>query len=177
MPESQVNKLVSWPRFNIRDVLIATALLAIGLVWPILFPVIVPIIVAGIIARMRFREPVLRALYIVAAVYPFLWLSLVYLMWVNAWHILGRHPSPGNDDPAHISPFVSAVYDIAAVMFLLLPGALLAGFVSLMLTVEPRSTALKSTLVTRVILLVGVYIAFYFWCAADPGQAIEWFFD
>jgi hypothetical protein len=168
---------MSWPSFNIRDLLIATALVGIGVAWPIFLIVIVPIIVAGILARMRLREPLVEAVYICASLYPLVWLSLVYLMWAVAWQVVGHLPSPGNDDPDHISPFVSSLYGIAAVMFFVLPVAFLFGIASLGLIVEPRSPSPKPTLITRGIIFLCVWIACFLWAAADPGQAIEWFFD
>ena len=153
------------------------ALLGIGFTGPILFLVIAPVIVAGILARMGLDSPTARALCLFGSIYPFVWLAMVYLMWSIAWRVVGHHPSPGNDDPSHISPFVSAVYEVAALMFLGLPLAFLLGLVSLMLVVETSSPSANPVLTRAGIVYLGVWISFGLWWALDPGEAIEWFFD
>jgi hypothetical protein len=164
---------VSWPKFNTRDLLIAMVLLGFGFTWPILLILIAPIIGAVVLARMGLDAPALRALFFFASIYPMLWLAIVNVMWSITWQILGRRPSPGNDDPAHISPFVSALYDVAAVMFFGLPFAFFAGLISLMLIVDTPPRRLKFAGVV----FVAIWLACGVWWASDPREAIEWFFD
>ena len=168
---------MSWPSFNIRDLLIATALVAIGLVWPILFFVIVPIIVTGIIARMRFREQMARAVYAVAAIYPWVLLSLIYLTWANAWRRSGSRPIPYETELGLAAPFDSLLFLAIGIMMLGLPVALLLGLASLAMTVQPRWGSLKSERIAKAIIFLLVWIEFVIWSISDPGQAIEWFFD
>jgi hypothetical protein len=153
------------------------AILGIGFTWPILLIFIAPIIAAGILARTGINFSVQRALCILASIYPIAWLALIYWMWVIAWRVRGRHPSPGNDDPAHISEFVSELDGIAGVMFFGLPIAFLLGLISLMLAVDSRSPSIKSALSGGNLALIAIWIAFGLWWVGDPGQAIEWFFD
>ncbi len=149
MPEFHVKKQTSWLQFNIRDVLIAMALLAIGLAWPILFCVIVPIIVAGIIARMRYRKPVARALYIVAAIYPCASLLLIYLTWANAWLRSGARPIPYETEFRLDPPFDSLIFRAFRILDAGVPIAFLLGLASVMLIVEPRSPSFKTTIIAR----------------------------
>jgi hypothetical protein len=168
---------VSWPSFNIRDVLIATALVAIGLVWPILFFVIVPIIVVGILARMPSPAPLARALYIAAAIYPWLFLSLIYLTWANAWRRSGSRPIPYETELGIDPPFDSLVFLAFLIIGTGLPVAFLLGLVSLIFTAEPQSPSPEYKPIIRAFVLVSMWIGAVVWAMADPGQAIEWFLD
>jgi hypothetical protein len=168
---------VSWPQFNIRDLLLATALLAIGFAWPILLIVIVPVIAAGILARMRSRAPLAHVLYIGAVIYPWMMLSLIYLVWGLAWYRSGSRPIPYETEFGLDSPFVNAVHDVFRVMDVGLPVAFPLGLVALIFTVEPRSPLRKSELIARGIVLLCAWIGVVLWLMIDSSQAIEWYFD
>jgi hypothetical protein len=172
-----VNILASWLQFNIRDVLIATALLAIGLVWPILFFVIVPIIVAGVLARMRSRAPLAHALYVCAVSYPWMLLTLLYLVWGIAWYRSGSRPIPYETELGLNPPFDNLVFLAIWLMGTGLPIAFLLGLVALIFTADPNSRSPEYKPIARAIVLVCVWIGSVLWSIADPGQPIEWFFD
>jgi hypothetical protein len=165
--------LVSWPKFNTRDLLVAMILLGIGFNWPILLILIAPFIGSSILARMGCSSAATRVLFAVATANPVLWLALIYLTWAITWCELGHQPIPGNDDLRHISAFVSALGGVAAMIFFGLPFAFFVGIISLMLTVDAPVRKLKLAGVA----FVAIWLAVGVWSAADPGQAIEWFFD
>jgi hypothetical protein len=193
--ESQIlnrgETMVSWPRFNIRDLLFAMMCFGIGLTWPILLIFILPAVVIAAMTRMGIHWSV--SLYCLASACPALFMIMLHLAWAFAWVVLGHQPSSGNDDPEQISTMVTAMFYTTAVLLLSLPIAFLFGLMCFSVSTLERlysnternsnpnpdqsGVLSRSLLSLHDLAFFVVWLIFVFFWITDPGQALFWFFD
>ena len=119
-----------------------------------------------------------RLIWLFAYLYPVLVLSAFYGTWLCAWTGLGHMPRPNLDDPKSIHGITQIVHFVPAILIMAMPVFAPMGFVASFFL--PRNQKNGWTPGIRVMLAL-LYVATCFivlkilW--ADPGRAVEWYFD
>ena len=115
---------------------------------------------------------------VVFAVYPLLFLGLMYGAWLATWAELGRQPNPASDYPGSLAP---KVLSGAARMFLVAaPVALLFAVAYTAAELHARITAARRV---RFVHVAAAAAAGLPWAGAvfllrwDPGLIWFWFID
>jgi hypothetical protein len=167
----------SWPRWNLRHLVIAIAILAVSFA---VLGVAGTAVMALFFSPAAFTRPGRRmdALYWMATSYPIVCLFSLYLTWMGAWFALGHPARPSLDDPKDIDA-VTVPYVLTAILLFSSPFALVISLGLMVERVVRRSRTSAHWLARSAPLLV-VPLAWaigYGFLRSDPGCVFNWYMD
>lgn len=108
--------------------------------------------------------------------YPLLLVGSLYMTWAVAWTVLGHPPRPYLDDPKFISMWVDIARDIALVLMIGFPAAMIGGAAVITWFGMLRKVG-KWRIILALAVLALVWAATVAFVRWDPWCVGYWFWD
>jgi hypothetical protein len=168
---------LSWPRWKLKHLAIAIAVLAVAFAFlgvegtALGFILCLPAIFAPAGRR-------LTALYWVSLCYPVLVLSSLHVTWFVAWAALGHPPRPSLDDPKDINQILIP-YVVTGILLVGSPIALIAatGLSVIRVIQGPKGKAGGVRLASLLVNAPTSWVAGWLLLIWDPLDILNWYLD